>query len=182
MSEVLRFDLKRHGIGVSLVVPGGVKTPLVETVQIAGIDRQDPRVQKLTRRFEKHAVTPEKVADCILAGIVKKPFPGLHVERHPIRILVGPEVRPAVRVRDAEGQRPVQFTAVAIGRGLSAPLCISKAASTRSSWLRSWVTMTVATDRSRLRSARQRDDLPAAFLVEGRRGLVDQEHRGVVDE
>ncbi|MBM4725115.1 SDR family oxidoreductase [Rhodococcus hoagii] len=74
VSEVLRFDLKRHGIGVSLVVPGGVKTPLVETVQIAGIDRQDPRVQKLTRRFEKHAVTPEKVADCILAGIVKNRF------------------------------------------------------------------------------------------------------------
>jgi NAD(P)-dependent dehydrogenase (short-subunit alcohol dehydrogenase family) len=32
VSEVLRFDLKRHGIGVSLVVPGGVKTPLVGTV------------------------------------------------------------------------------------------------------------------------------------------------------
>src|SRR6185436_7108722 len=34
ISEVLRFDLKRHGIGVSLVVPGAVKTPLVQTVQI----------------------------------------------------------------------------------------------------------------------------------------------------
>ncbi len=46
VSEVLRFDLKRHGIGVSLVVPGGVKTPLVGTVEIAGIDRNDPRVEK----------------------------------------------------------------------------------------------------------------------------------------
>ncbi|MFE3293195.1 SDR family oxidoreductase [Rhodococcus sp. NPDC059234] len=69
VSEVLRFDLKRHGIGVSLVVPGGVKTPLVGTVQIAGVDRDDPRVQKMVHRFEKRAVTPEKVADCIVRGI-----------------------------------------------------------------------------------------------------------------
>ncbi|WP_430331368.1 SDR family oxidoreductase [Rhodococcus sp. ACT016] len=74
VSEVLRFDLKRHGIGVSLVVPGGVRTPLVGTVQIAGVDRSDPRVEKLTRRFEKRAVTPEKVAACILAGIEKNRF------------------------------------------------------------------------------------------------------------
>ncbi|GAB2657133.1 SDR family oxidoreductase [Prescottella soli] len=74
MSEVLRFDLKRHGIGVSLVVPGGVRTPLVGTVQIAGVDRSDPRVEKLTRRFEKRAVTPEKVAACILTGIEKNRF------------------------------------------------------------------------------------------------------------
>ncbi|MDH6676260.1 NAD(P)-dependent dehydrogenase (short-subunit alcohol dehydrogenase family) [Rhodococcus sp. LBL1] len=74
VSEVLRFDLKRHGIGVSLVVPGGVRTPLVGSVQIAGVDRSDPRVEKLTRRFEKRAVTPEKVAACILAGIEKNRF------------------------------------------------------------------------------------------------------------
>ncbi|CAM2782156.1 SDR family oxidoreductase [Prescottella defluvii] len=74
VSEVLRFDLARHGIGVSLVVPGGVKTPLVGTVQIAGVDRDDPRIKKLTHRFEKRAVSPEKVADCILAGIVKNRY------------------------------------------------------------------------------------------------------------
>ncbi|WP_137723508.1 SDR family oxidoreductase [Prescottella subtropica] len=74
VSEVLRFDLKRHGIGVSLVVPGGVRTPLVGSVQIAGVDRTDPQVEKLTRRFEKHAVTPEKVASCIVAGIEKNRF------------------------------------------------------------------------------------------------------------
>jgi len=74
VSEVLRFDLKRHGIGVSLVVPGGVKTPLVGTVEIAGIDRGDPRVEKLTHRFEKRAVSPEKVASCILRGIEKNTY------------------------------------------------------------------------------------------------------------
>ena len=74
VSEVLRFDLKRHGIGVSLVVPGGVKTPLVGTVEIAGIDRDDPRVQRLVHRFEKRAVTPEKVASCIVAGVQKNRY------------------------------------------------------------------------------------------------------------
>ncbi|MFG1784907.1 SDR family oxidoreductase [Rhodococcus oryzae] len=74
VSEVLRFDLKRHGIGVSLVVPGGVKTPLVGTVQIAGVDRDDPRIRKLVHRFEKRAVSPEKVAECIVRGIKKNRY------------------------------------------------------------------------------------------------------------
>ncbi|KZF02996.1 MAG: SDR family oxidoreductase [Rhodococcus sp. (in: high G+C Gram-positive bacteria)] len=73
-SEVLRYDLKRHGIGVSLVVPGGVKTGLVNTLEIAGVDRDDPRVQKLQHRFEQRAVEPETVADAILVGIRKNRY------------------------------------------------------------------------------------------------------------
>lgn len=69
LSEVLRFDLARHRIGVSVVVPGAVKTPLVQSVQIAGIDRDDPNVQKWTGRFTGHAVSPEHVAERILTGI-----------------------------------------------------------------------------------------------------------------
>ena len=42
VSEVLRFDLRRHGIGVSLVCPGAVRTPLVGTVEIVGVDREQP--------------------------------------------------------------------------------------------------------------------------------------------
>ena len=45
VSEVLRFDLRRHGIGVSLVCPGAVKTPLVGTVTIVG------RRPRATRRW-----------------------------------------------------------------------------------------------------------------------------------
>jgi NAD(P)-dependent dehydrogenase (short-subunit alcohol dehydrogenase family) len=69
LSEVLRFDLARHRIGVSVVVPGAVNTPLVQSVQIAGVDREDPNVQKWTNRFTGHAVSPEHVADRILAGV-----------------------------------------------------------------------------------------------------------------
>lgn len=74
VSEVLRFDLARHRIGVCLVVPGAVDTPLVQTVQIAGIDREDPNVQRWVKRFSGHAVSPEKAADKILAGVAKNRF------------------------------------------------------------------------------------------------------------
>jgi NAD(P)-dependent dehydrogenase (short-subunit alcohol dehydrogenase family) len=74
LSEVLRFDLARDGIGVSVVVPGAVKTPLVQTVQIAGVDRDDPRVQRWTNRFSGHAVSPEHAADRILDGVRKNRF------------------------------------------------------------------------------------------------------------
>jgi len=74
LSEVLRFDLARHRIGVSVVVPGAVNTPLVQTVEIAGVDRDNPRVQRLVKRFTGHAVSPERAADKILAGVHKNRF------------------------------------------------------------------------------------------------------------
>lgn len=71
VSEVLRFDLRRHGIGVSLVCPGAVRTPLVGTVKIVGVDRESPPIKKMVARFERHAVSPEHVADRILSGVEK---------------------------------------------------------------------------------------------------------------
>lgn len=69
VSEVLRFDLRRHGIGVTLVCPGGVDTPLVGTVDIVGVDRDHPDLKKLTDRFQRHAVAPEVVAARLLDGV-----------------------------------------------------------------------------------------------------------------
>src|SRR5690349_3480516 len=63
VSEVLRFDLARHGIGVSLVCPGAVDTGLVQTVQIVGIDRESPASKKMQQRFRKHAIKPERAAE-----------------------------------------------------------------------------------------------------------------------
>lgn len=74
VSEVLRFDLARHRIGVCLVVPGAVDTPLVQTVDIAGVDRDDPRVARWITRFSGHAVTPERAAEKIVAGVAKNKF------------------------------------------------------------------------------------------------------------
>ncbi len=71
VSEVLRFDLERDGIGVTLVCPGAVRTPLVGTVDMVGIDRDDPRVRTAVAGFEKHAVEPEAVADQIVTAMRK---------------------------------------------------------------------------------------------------------------
>ncbi|MEV0761549.1 SDR family oxidoreductase [Nocardia sp. NPDC050435] len=74
VSEVLRFDLETHGISVHLVAPGAVDTPLVHTVELVGIDRREPRVDRMAKRFTKHAVPPEKVAAAILQGIERNRF------------------------------------------------------------------------------------------------------------
>ncbi|MFE3259488.1 SDR family oxidoreductase [Nocardia sp. NPDC059091] len=71
VSEVLRFDLARHDIDVHLVVPGAVDTPLVQTVDIVGVDRDDPRIQAWINRFRHHAKSPDQVAEAILRGVEK---------------------------------------------------------------------------------------------------------------
>jgi NAD(P)-dependent dehydrogenase (short-subunit alcohol dehydrogenase family) len=74
LSEVLRFDLRRHGIGVSLVCPGAVDTGLVETIEIAGVDRRSPAIERHAARFRRHAVTPERAAERILRGIERNRY------------------------------------------------------------------------------------------------------------
>jgi NAD(P)-dependent dehydrogenase (short-subunit alcohol dehydrogenase family) len=69
VSEVLRFDLARHRIGVSLVCPGGVDTGLTETVSIAGVENTSPQFRRLQARFRKRAVSPEQAAAAILRGV-----------------------------------------------------------------------------------------------------------------
>ena len=74
VSEVLRFDLRKNRIGVSLVCPGAVKTPLVGTVDIVGVDRDNPKMRKLIALFERRAVSPEKVAEKILEAVEKNRY------------------------------------------------------------------------------------------------------------
>jgi NAD(P)-dependent dehydrogenase (short-subunit alcohol dehydrogenase family) len=74
ISEVLRFDLERHGIGVSLVCPGAVDTPLVNTVEILGVDRNRPELARHAEKFRRRAATPEQAADAILRGIHRNDY------------------------------------------------------------------------------------------------------------
>ncbi len=69
VSEVLRFDLRPHRIRVSLVCPGGVATPLTETVEIAGVDQTGAAFARMQAHFRKRAVTPEQAAEAILRGV-----------------------------------------------------------------------------------------------------------------
>lgn len=74
ISEVLRFDLRRHRIGVSLVCPGAVNTGLVRTVEIRGVQTEHPRMRALRERFSGHAISPEKAAAAILRGVRRNQY------------------------------------------------------------------------------------------------------------
>jgi len=70
-SEVLRYDLRKHRIGVTVVLPGAVNTGLVQTVVI----NADPDACERGRNlFAKYAISPEKVADLIIRAIEKNKF------------------------------------------------------------------------------------------------------------
>jgi len=71
MSEVLRYDLKKHKIDVSVVCPGAVNTGLVKTVEI----HADKEITDKTRaHFLKRAITPERVAELIISAIRNRKF------------------------------------------------------------------------------------------------------------
>jgi NADP-dependent 3-hydroxy acid dehydrogenase YdfG len=71
ISEVLRYDLKKHNIGVSVVCPGAVNTGLVQSVEIHASSGSADKIRHL---FVKHALTPERVADIIMKAIRTRKF------------------------------------------------------------------------------------------------------------
>jgi NAD(P)-dependent dehydrogenase (short-subunit alcohol dehydrogenase family) len=74
LSEVLRYDLMQHHIGVSVICPGAVDTPMKHSVEILAVDKVSESVQKIIQRFEKHAISPEKAAKIIIDAIEKNRF------------------------------------------------------------------------------------------------------------
>lgn len=74
VSEVLRFDLRRHRIDVSLVVPGAVNTGLVQTLNVAGVDTASTSFTTLRDRFVGHAATPEEAAAQIVKGVERRTY------------------------------------------------------------------------------------------------------------
>lgn len=74
VSEVLRFDLRRHGIGVSLVCPGAVATPLVDGLEVVGVDRSAPSIRAVERRFLRHAISPDEAAAAIVKGLERRRY------------------------------------------------------------------------------------------------------------
>jgi NAD(P)-dependent dehydrogenase (short-subunit alcohol dehydrogenase family) len=74
ISEVLRYDLARHNIDVTVVCPGAVETPLKNTVEIIGVDMSRPEIAGINKRFSERAISPDKVASQIINAIRKKKF------------------------------------------------------------------------------------------------------------
>lgn len=71
ISEVLRYDLKKHRIGVSVICPGAVDTNLVNT---ADIRASKAAMMKGRALFRKVAITPDKAADIIFKAIKHNRF------------------------------------------------------------------------------------------------------------
>ncbi|MFN8643524.1 MAG: SDR family oxidoreductase [Candidatus Binatia bacterium] len=74
LSEVLRLDLRQHGIGVTVVCPGAVDTPMKQSGVILGVPAEHPVLLDLRRRFDRQAVSPETVAELTCAAIERDRF------------------------------------------------------------------------------------------------------------
>ncbi len=108
VSEVLRFDLRRHGIGVSLVCPGAVSSPLVGTVEIVGVDRTHPTMVEARRAFRaSRGHTRARRSEDPGRGSPQS-VPRVHLARC-LAGVPGPALRSAALCpRDAAGERPAR--------------------------------------------------------------------------
>jgi short-subunit dehydrogenase len=71
LSQCLRADWRRHGIGVSAVCPGVTDTPIIEHARFCGT-RDDAVVRSRTARtFRRRGARPEKVAEAIVDAVAR---------------------------------------------------------------------------------------------------------------
>ena len=72
LTETLQLEMGEHGIAVTLVCPGSIKTPIIDHVRVHGFD-----YEKLQRKMYpiSNRYPVEKAARAIVKGIVRgKPF------------------------------------------------------------------------------------------------------------
>jgi NAD(P)-dependent dehydrogenase (short-subunit alcohol dehydrogenase family) len=70
LSESLRADMAKHGIGVSAICPGIINTPIVGSTIMEGDMGADAGVrEKIVRFYEKRNYTPDKVARAIVDAV-----------------------------------------------------------------------------------------------------------------
>ncbi len=71
ISEVMRYDLHKRGITVTVVCPGAVNTGILDAVQIkAG----EENINQLKAHFLKVAISPEKVGAQIVRAVEKNQY------------------------------------------------------------------------------------------------------------
>ncbi|MEO3823168.1 SDR family oxidoreductase [Actinomadura sp. B10D3] len=71
LTECLRLDLDRYGIGASAVCPGAIDTPMIGRTRFAGLPPSvDSELRdRLGRAIERRGYPPEKVAQAVLRAV-----------------------------------------------------------------------------------------------------------------
>jgi short-subunit dehydrogenase len=73
LSECLRAELGEHGIGVSAICPGIVKTGITSSTRYVGLseEEQTAKARKITKGYARRNYGPEKVALAIVKAVEK---------------------------------------------------------------------------------------------------------------
>ncbi len=68
-SRCLRADWHRHGVGVSVICPGIVNTPILTRTRFRGAQADPAQVRRLAAVFRRRNYPPSRVATAILAAV-----------------------------------------------------------------------------------------------------------------
>jgi len=71
LSEALRDELHRHGIGVTCVCPGLINTPITRAAKLVGPMAGEERRTALVAAYERRNYGPERVAGKILRAVAR---------------------------------------------------------------------------------------------------------------
>jgi NAD(P)-dependent dehydrogenase (short-subunit alcohol dehydrogenase family) len=67
LSEALRVELRRHGIGVTAVCPGLINTPITRNSRLRGV--AESQRERVARIYERRNYGPDRVAQRILRAV-----------------------------------------------------------------------------------------------------------------
>lgn len=69
LSEALRDELTRHHIGVTVVCPGLINTPITQTSRLRGATMTEEARKQMVAVYQRRNYSPERVAENILKAI-----------------------------------------------------------------------------------------------------------------
>jgi len=69
LSEALRDELHRHGIGVSCICPGIVDTPITRSAKLVGTLAGEGRREEMIRSYQRRGYGPERVAAQLVRAV-----------------------------------------------------------------------------------------------------------------
>ncbi len=73
LSEGLRAELAPLGVGVSVICPGFINTPIVANMRLRGAAYPERERANVQRFYEKRNYAPERVARAVLRAVRRNP-------------------------------------------------------------------------------------------------------------